>query len=288
MTILPITTKFELRSEISEAQQLFLETYGFLHFENVLSKTEVDTILSEVDRVEQELLDSKRDRINGVPVYRGLREDGREALFRIPFTTMLSEEIKNIVVHERFQVLLPLVAEDARIGHDEKDGVVINRYANEKGAGRPRLGWHTDALRCLFYGRMPQPMLNFGFHLTDCPKEQGGLRLIPGTHKQAFKDFFFYKPYFISHSTDPDEIAVETKAGDLTVHDGRLWHRVERSTFKGESSVRRSMFLPLQSGPREPKNEHSTTPQYHYLSLLQFGVRRAMQRLRLRTSSAIR
>ena len=42
----------------------------------------------------------------------------------------------------------------------EKDGVVVNRYVNIPGAVPPRLGWHTDGLRDLFYGRMPVRQLN--------------------------------------------------------------------------------------------------------------------------------
>ena len=36
----------------------------------------------------------------------------------------------------------------------------------------------------------------------------------------------FRKPYFISHKPHKHEVAVETLPGDMTVHDGRLWHRV--------------------------------------------------------------
>jgi hypothetical protein len=73
----------------------------------------------------------------------------------------------------------------------------------------------------------------------------------------------FRKPYFVWHRPDPQEVCVETEPGDLTVHDGRLWHRVARSEQVGAASLRRSMYLPYLTGPFEPKGDDSPTPAYH-------------------------
>ena len=105
--------------------------------------------------------------------------------------------IRAFVRAPRFEPLRRLVAEDARIGDDEKDGVVVNRYLNAPGSISPRLGWHTDGLRDLFYLRMPQAMLNVGLHLDACPAENGGLRLIPGSHRQGFASMCLRKAYFV-------------------------------------------------------------------------------------------
>jgi hypothetical protein len=75
----------------------------------------------------------------------------------------------------------------------------------------------------------------------------------------------FAKPYFVSHRPDPHEIAVETEPGDLTVHDGRLWHRVEASPHTGPRSLRRSMYVPYLTDAYQPKSDASRTPLYHYL-----------------------
>jgi ectoine hydroxylase-related dioxygenase (phytanoyl-CoA dioxygenase family) len=83
----------------------------------------------------------------------------------------------------------------------------------------------------------------------------------------------FRKPYFVSHRPDPDEFVVETQPGDLTVHDGRLWHRVARSQRTGPASLRRSMYVPYLTGPYEPKNERSRTPAYHHLGCFQRWLR---------------
>ena len=73
----------------------------------------------------------------------------------------------------------------------------------------------------------------------------------------------FRKPYFIDHRADKREVVVETRAGDLTVHDGRLWHRVARSERIGPSSFRRSMYVPYLTDDFEPKQEDSRMPLYH-------------------------
>jgi hypothetical protein len=233
-------------------------------------------IASEMERIEQDWLRSGRTRVFGIPLFFGTNHEGRPFLQRLAFTSVFSEPIRAFVRDDRFKPILELVGDDARIGDAEKDGVVINRYLNVPGSVYPRLGWHTDGLRDLFYGRMPQRMLNIGLHLDRCTRENGGLRLIPGSHTQGFWSMCFRKPYFVSHGDDPDEICVETEPGDLTVHDGRLWHRVARSQFEGAPSLRRSMYLPYLTGPYEPKSDDSPTPLYHRLGEWMRGRRGAM------------
>ena len=75
----------------------------------------------------------------------------------------------------------------------------------------------------------------------------------------------FRKAYFISHDDDENEIVVETNAGDLTIHDGRLWHRVAPSTKSPGATLRRTMYVPYLTGPYEPKSESTRTPPYHHL-----------------------
>jgi hypothetical protein len=54
----------------------------------------------------------------------------------------------------------------------------------------------------------------------------------------------------------------------VTVHDGRLWHRVARATVTGDASQRRTLYVPYLKGPYEPKDEGSPTPFYHRLQRL--------------------
>ena len=269
----PLSTRFRLGSEIDAEQRAFLDAHGFLVFEAVASAGEVAAILAELDRIEAAWLAERRAFVNGIPVFWGLRE-GRPFVQRFAFTSLFSEVIRAFVRAPRFEPLRRLVAEDARIGDDEKDGVVVNRYLNAPGSISPRLGWHTDGLRDLFYLRMPQAMLNVGLHLDACPAENGGLRLIPGSHRQGFASMCLRKAYFVSHAPDPDELVIETQPGDLTVHDGRLWHRVARSSRRGAASLRHSMYVPYLTGPYEPKHADSPTPAYHHLGRVQRWWRR--------------
>lgn len=106
------------------------------------------------------------------------------------------------------------------------------------------------------------PMLNVGIHLDNLRPENGGLRIIPGTHKQNIYQMLFKKKYFLDNDQDPDELAVIPEAGDLTVHDGRLWHRVAKSTIRGEESRRRVIYVPIIAGKYSPKNEKTPTALY--------------------------
>jgi hypothetical protein len=220
-------------------------------------------LCDEMDRIAREWIAAGRTRVFGIPLFFGTDERGTRFLQRLAFTSVFSSRVHAFVRDPRFTPILGLIGDGARIGDREKDGVVFNRYVNTPGSVYPRLGWHTDGLRDLFYGRMPEEQLNVGLHLDRCTRSNGGLRLIPGSHRQGFWSMCFRKPYFVWHRPDPQEVCVETEPGDLTVHDGRLWHRVARSEQVGAASLRRSMYLPYLTGPFEPKGDDSPTPAYH-------------------------
>ncbi|HEX7665824.1 MAG TPA: phytanoyl-CoA dioxygenase family protein, partial [Polyangiaceae bacterium] len=260
---LPLTTRFTLGAEITPIQRAFLAKHGFLVFANVASQREVDMITSELDRIQKEWIDEKRTSVYGIPLFWG-KNVKKPFLQRFPFTSVFSEKIKSFVRDDRFAPIRDLVGTGARVGDREKDGVVVNRYINAPGSAYPKLGWHTDGLRDIFYLRMPKEMLNIGLHLDHCDAANGGLRLIPGSHKQGLFGMCFGKIYY-SNRPDPKEVVVETEPGDLTVHDGRLWHRVEMSSRKGQASLRRSMYVPYLTDEFQPKDDASKTPLYHYL-----------------------
>ena len=76
------------------------------------------------------------------------------------------------------------------------------------------------------------------------------------------------KRHFADNTDDPREVMVEADAGDLTLHDGRLWHRVALAKVTGAASRRRTMYIPFIDGPVEVKDEKSKTPLYHRFSKL--------------------
>ncbi len=260
---LPLSTRFTLGPQITPVQSAFLARHGFLVFSQVASLEEVNGILAEVDRIEQELLAKKETKVFGVPVWFGLDPDGKDYLFRMGFTSVYSASLAAFVRDARFEPVRRLIGDDARIGEREKDGVVFNRYVRAPTSLRPNLAWHTDALRDVFYNwKMPGPMLNVGVHFDRIRPQDGGLRLVPGTHTQSAWSTLFSKIHFVSDGPDPQELAVETWPGDLTVHDGRMWHRVVASPVIGWESLRRSMYVPYVCDAYQPKSENSATPLY--------------------------
>ncbi|MEZ4407204.1 MAG: phytanoyl-CoA dioxygenase family protein [Polyangiales bacterium] len=278
---LPLGTRFTLRAEITPVQRAFLDRHGFMVFDRVASRAEVDAILAAVDAVEAKLLSDGKKKVYGVPVWFGLDPDGRDYLFRVGFTSALSEVVADFVRDPRFEPVRRLIGDDARIGDREKDGVVFNRYVRAAGSLRPDLAWHTDALRDVFYNReMPGPMLNVGLHFDRIRADEGGLRLLPGTHTQGVASTLFRKVHFVSNRPDPRELPVETWPGDLTVHDGRMWHRVEGSPYTGWRSLRRSMYVPYVRDRYQPKDESSPTPAYLRLFDAVMQARRRLASLR--------
>lgn len=261
---LPLNTRFRLRDVITPLQRAFLDVHGFLVFDRVLALDEVARMQEEILAVQAKLASEGTRQVFGVPVWFGDDPDGKPFLQRTGFFSVMSPWAWELLEGPRFQVVRALIGEDARIGQREKDGVVLNRYLNAPGSLRPNLGWHTDAMRDLFYNwAVPGPMLNVGLHLDRIRPEDGGLRILPGTHHDPFLLMAFRKPYFVAHRPDPKEVAVETWPGDLTVHDGRAWHRVETSPRTGWESLRTSMYIPYVRDAWQPKDENSRPMWYH-------------------------
>jgi ectoine hydroxylase-related dioxygenase (phytanoyl-CoA dioxygenase family) len=190
-----------------------------------------------------------------------LDEKGNKIVQRFAFVNLYSPEVNDLLGDERLQALKELLP-GARIGELEKDGVVMNHYVNLRNSRLKQLGWHTDSARDIFYGKKILPMLNVGIYLDDSSEENGGLRVLPGTHKQNLFKMLFRKAYFFSHNDDKSEILVRAEKGDLVIHDGRMWHRVGQSPHYGEKSRRRVMYIPFITGDYQPKNQQSKTPFY--------------------------
>lgn len=272
---------------LSAEQEEFFNQHGFLHFKNFIHRSTVDLFIREVDRVQKELIAQNVDKVNGIPLRYGKDHDGEKMIQRLAFTSHFSPALKEFLKDPRFDALLPLLGtEDGRIGEDEKDGLVVNHYINSPYSEFKNLGWHTDSPRDLFLGSKILPMLNVGLHLDDCPFSNGGLRVLPGTQNQNIFSLLFKKKYFVDNRPDVREVGFDIDAGDLTIHDGRLWHRVQQSPHVGDRSRRRVMYIPIITGEYSPKHADSPTPFYHKLSGLikpkkekvtDQGVRRELQ-----------
>ena len=255
---------YELKDTLTEEQLDFFDEHGVIIFRNFLSKNKVDLYLSELKRLETEWLTEKKEKVNGIPLKFGKDEADRLTIQRLCFSSLYSDHLHTLLDDSRLQSLIGLLAPyDGRIGEKEKDGLVINNYINTPNSTFTQMGWHTDSPRDLFLGQKIMPMLNVGIHLDTCLFENGGLRVLPSTHKQNIMKLLFGKKYFIDNTDDSREVGFDINAGDLTVHDGRTWHRVKQSPLVGEASRRRVMYIPIITGKYKPKNEKSRTPFYH-------------------------
>lgn len=258
---------FVLGESLTEEQLAFFDKYGVIVFRNFISKDKVELYLSELKRIERKWIDEGVERVNGIPLKYGKDDKGNATIQRLCFSSLHSEPLHELLQDPRFKLLFDFLNPyQGRIGENEKDGLVINNYINTPNSSFTKMGWHTDSPRDLFLGHKIMPMLNVGIHLDTCPFDNGGLRVIPGTHKQNFLKLLFGKRYFIDNRQDPREVGFDINAGDLSVHDGRLWHRVKQSPKFGEESRRRVMYVPIITGKHKPKDETSKTPLYHKLA----------------------
>jgi ectoine hydroxylase-related dioxygenase (phytanoyl-CoA dioxygenase family) len=253
---------------ISPEQKAFFDEFGFIHYQQFFSDSQIKDALQAIAAIETEWIDASVEKINGIPIKYGKDENGKSIVQRFAFSSLHSDYLHRMLADERLQQLRLFLGPEARIAEQEKDGLVINHYVNTGESNFTRLGWHTDGLRDLFTQFRLNPMLNVGIYLDDSPKEKGSLRIIPGTHKQGLREMLFRKKYFVDNTEDAEEFIVEARAGDLTVHSGRLWHRVALATVTGAASTRRVMYFPIIQGKFKPKSHRSPTPIYHKFNRL--------------------
>ncbi len=260
--------KFTLGDKLTDEQKKFFDKNGFIHFRSVISQEMVKEIISSTEELQKNWITKGVKKINGVPIKFGHDENGKEIVHRFPFTSQYSEVVHQFVNSQSVQSLKILLPEGARIAENEKDGVIVNHYVNTSNSNFRQMGWHTDSMRDIFYGKKVMPMLNVGLYLDDSSGDKGGLRIIPGTHKQNIFSMLFKKAYFMNNEEDKNEMLVDAKAGDMVVHDGRIWHRVAMSPHTGAKSRRRVMYIPVILGKYMPKSDESTTPLYHHFQKL--------------------
>jgi ectoine hydroxylase-related dioxygenase (phytanoyl-CoA dioxygenase family) len=249
---------FNLEAALTTEQKAFFDEHGFIHFRNFITPETVSRIHQEMEKIQEQWIAEDVKIVNGVPIKYGRDVDGKKIVQRFAFSNKYSLFLQELLRDPRLKALFGFIgATDCRIGEDEKDGLVINHYVNSENSTFSQMGWHTDALRDIFYGQKILPMLNVGIHLDNSSTDNGGLRLLPGTHNQGLYSMLFKKWYFYEKTPDKNEIGLNVNAGDLTVHDGRLWHRVAQSPFVGEKSRRRVMYVPVITGKYQPKNANS-------------------------------
>ncbi|HXR80620.1 MAG TPA: phytanoyl-CoA dioxygenase family protein [Saprospiraceae bacterium] len=262
LTPAPTTSRkyqvFTLGTSLTNEQKEFFHKNGFIHFKNFVSKEVVDKMISESERIQDEWIAEDRKLVNGTPIKYGKDVDGKTIVQRFAFLNQFGEIFQEFIGDPRLLALFELNGKmESRLGVNEKDGLVFNHYVNTEDSNYSQLAWHTDVLRDIFYGNKVMPMLNLGLHLDYSSPENGGLRLIPGTHNKGIGTLLFRKLYYLDYKEDKEEVGLTVEPGDLTIHDGRLWHRVAQSPLIGEKSRRRVMYIPIICGKYEPRTKNS-------------------------------
>jgi len=249
---------FTLGASLTTEQKEFFHKNGFIHFKNFVTKDIVDKMIRESERIQDEWIKEDRKLVNGTPIKYGQDVDGKTIVQRFAFLNQFGDIFQEFVGDPRLQLLFELNGNmESRLGINEKDGLVFNHYVNTTNSNYSQLAWHTDVLRDIFYGNKVMPMLNLGLHLDYSSPENGGLRLLPGTHNKGVKTLLFRKMYYLDYKEDKEEVGLTVEPGDLTIHDGRLWHRVAQSPLIGEKSRRRVMYIPIICGKYEPRTKTS-------------------------------
>jgi len=261
--------RFKLGTSFTKEQLDFFDEHGFIHFTGALNQTEVKELIAGYEEAQDKLIKSRDKVVKGIPVIFGHDENGKRIVQRFPYTSNYSSRIKELVSDVRIQGMKNLLTEKSRrVSDSERDGVVFNHYVNSKHSRFKQMGWHTDSIREVFYGKKIWPMLNIGIYFDDSNEVNGGLRILPSTHKQGIFGMLFTKMYYRNTKEDKDEVLVVAKAGDIVVHHGHIWHRVGHSEHLDSVSRRRVMYIPVLTGPRQKRKvdpSKTKTPIYHHL-----------------------
>ncbi len=127
------------------------------------------------------------------------------------------------------------------------DGYIISKPPHS-----PRLFWHYDWFAwedARSYEPLP-PQIFLMYYLTDTTRENGCLRVIPGSHlKENPLHRLLASPHSqelgaadnterVEFSDRPDEVDVPVKAGDMLIGDARLLH----AAHSNQTNVRRTLI----------------------------------------------
>ncbi len=133
-----------------------------------------------------------------------------------------------------------------------------------KPQGGPRLYWHQDCIMWQdprAYSDMP-PMIFLMYYLEDTTRENGCLRLLPGTHRKrhALHAMGMAHAGEMKRFEDPDdprfldypgEVDVPVRAGDLVVGDARMFHAAHQNASASERTLITIWFHPYFSDLQE-------------------------------------
>ncbi len=209
--------------EISEREKFLLDLQGFLHVENVLTPEEVQALNEAVDAHQDEYKEDSKMYGGGMLG----SKDRRTIQSMLTWEQPHCQPFRNLIAHPKLVPYLNSVF--GRGWRMDSEPLLITSTQGAGGHGLHGFtSRHFDPSYYYTYtnGEMRAGQTVFQFQLRDIESGQGGLAVIPGSHKANFKcpeDIMLY---------EADQQAVHqvaSKAGDLvlffeaTIHGSLPW-----------------------------------------------------------------
>ena len=202
------------------AAKAHLAEYGFARIADALSADELDEARTRIEAQAAGERDCDHAFMDGNGEKPGSHEVfGRDGPNQRIWNLINKGEIfRSIVMKDFAQTLIRHVLGDERLGSD----VLLSSFtANIAGKGGVPMALHSDQ------GYMPlgttYPVVaNIMWMLTDFTEENGGTRVVPGSHRKESP----------TEPVDPaTSIAATGPAGTAMIFDGRLWHGTGANTM---------------------------------------------------------
>lgn len=240
---LDLAHRFRPDDDLEEMRH-YLATAGYLHIEGVFEADEVARFAVEVEHV--------RARTSPGDPYSWWSVDAadQEVVTRINYLGRHSQLLQDLSHDERLARYARLAGTDLRVCDDRLDGPMVFIKNSDVVKGNGDLGWHVDD----GVGGHPVmcPLIQAGIQLDHANAANGQLLLLAGSHR--------YTKHWIQWGEEAGlpAVALETRPGDLTIHNGDTMHTTPPPT--APNAGRRALYYKFA----EPKTFEWVPKSCHY------------------------
>jgi hypothetical protein len=210
--------------EASDRLRHVLAETGFLHLRSVFGAGEIARLGALVEG------HAAAARPGDGRSWWAKRADGSQVLCRLIYLGLVSPEIAALSDDPRLRAVAALASEPLEPLLDRGDGHTVVLKPAGVVEGLADLPWHRD---CGLGGHPVMcPTLNLGIQLDAASAESGRLHFLAGSHRGSCHR---------SAIAEWSPVAIDTAAGDLTVHVGDVLHAAPAPT--GHGPGRRALYL---------------------------------------------
>ena len=223
--------------------------YGFVVLKEAVSPSDLDTIETDLEAAQRELIDGKLDNKYGSDLLDepGATFAGKAFRHYVINCTELSATASSVAKSPLLKRFAEKLFEGKEVWLNDyaRFGVVYQDARTDQGSKYSRIGWHAD------YNSDEDskawPGFAFTIHIDRTSAANGFLRVVPGSHKvEVDKDDI--GSWAFDHVNG--EVPVFADRGDIILHDYRLWHAAARGTADGLSGRRRHVRGSWYAGER--------------------------------------